>query len=341
MTNPFTLDFHTLIEKADKIRQEKWGKKVYFVRNLHLNYTNICVSHCKFCAFSKNKNEDGSYNMTKDDAVKYVAEKGQDAREIHIVGGLHPDYPFEYYKDMVHALKTNFPEKVIKSFSAVEIDYFTRISRKSVSQVLKELKEAGVEMLPGGGAEIFAEHVRKQICPEKIPASRWLEIHETAHKTGLTTNATMLYGHLENDDDKFAHLLALRDLQEKSLSAGLKGFSAFIPLSFQPDNTFLDGKFHATGIEDIKTVASARVVLENIPHIKAYWVMIGHKTAQIALRAGADDLDGTIVKENIAHAAGGNTDEAMTADELVFMVKSAGMVPVERDSFYKEVKVYG
>ena len=196
-------------------------------------------------------------------------------------------------------------------------------------------------MLPGGGAEIFAEHVRNQICPEKIPASRWLEIHATAHEEGLTTNATMLYSHLENDDDKFQHLLALRGLQEKSLSKGLTGFSAFIPLSFQPDDTFLDGKFHATGVEDIKTVASARIVLENIPHIKAYWVMLGHKTAQIALRAGADDLDGTIVKENIAHAAGGNTDDAMTAEQLVFMVKSAGMQAVERDSFYKEVKVYG
>ena len=314
MDNPFQLEFHSLLEKADKIRQSKWGKKVFFVRNLHLNYTNICVSHCKFCAFAKNKNEDGSYNMTPDDAVKYVSQKGSDACEIHIVGGLHPDYPFEYYIDMVHALKTNFPEKTIKAFSAVEIDYFSRISGKSISEVLEALKKAGVEMMPGGGAEIFAGHVRKQICPEKIPASRWLEIHETAHNTGLTTNATMLYGHLENDDDKFQHLLLLRELQEK---------------------------FHATGIEDIRTISCARIVLENIPHIKSYWVMLGHKTAQTALRAGADDLDGTIVKENIAYAAGKNTDNAMTAEQLVFMVKSAGMVAVERDSFYREVKIYG
>ncbi len=223
----------------------------------------------------------------------------------------------------------------------MEIDYFSRISGKSISEVLEALKKAGVEMMPGGGAEIFAGHVRKQICPEKIPASRWLEIHETAHNTGLTTNATMLYGHLENDDDKFQHLLLLRELQEKSLSRGLTGFSAFIPLSFQPDDTFLHGKFHATGIEDIRTISCARIVLENIPHIKSYWVMLGHKTAQTALRAGADDLDGTIVKENIAYAAGKNTDNAMTAEQLVFMVKSAGMVAVERDSFYREVKIYG
>lgn len=340
MENPFQSEFHDIIEKADKIRQSKWGKKVFFVRNLHLNYTNICVNHCKFCAFAKNKNEDGSYNMTPDDTVKYVAKKGPDAKEIHIVGGLHPDYPFTYYLDMVHALKTNFPDKTIKAFSAVEIDYFSRISGKSVAEVLKELKNAGVEMLPGGGAEIFAENIRKQICPEKISASRWLEIHETAHIEGIATNATMLYGHLENDEDKFSHLLLLRDLQEKSLNRGLTGFSAFIPLSFQPDDTFLHGRFHATGMEDIRTTASARIVLENIPHIKAYWVMLGHKTAQIALRTGADDLDGTIVQENIAYAAGKNTDNSMTAEQLVFLVQSAGMVAVERDSFYREVKVY-
>lgn len=336
MENPFDSDFHTLIDRADKIRQNKWGKKVFFVRNLHLNYTNICVSHCKFCAFAKNKNDDGSYNMTADDAVRYVAERGEDAVEIHMVGGLHPDYPFEYYVDMVSALKSNFPDKTIKSFSAVEIDYFSKISDLSVAEVLERLKKAGVDMMPGGGAEIFAEEVRNKICPEKIPASRWLEIHETAHKSGLNTNATMLYGHLESDEDKFNHLLALRDLQEKT-----GGFSAFIPLSFQPDNTFLSGRPYATGLEDIKTVACARIVLENIPHIKAYWVMLGHKTAQIALRAGADDLDGTIVRENIAQAAGGKTDDAMTAEQLVFMVKSAGMTPVERDSFYREIEIYG
>lgn len=340
MENPFQLDFHTLVEKADKIKREKWGKKVFFVRNIHLNYTNICVSHCKFCAYSKNKNDAGAYNMEIDEAVKYVAEKGKDALEIHIVGGLHPDHPFNYYVDMIKALKSNFPDKTVKAFSAVEIDYFSRISRKSIKEVLETLKNAGVEMLPGGGAEIFNDSVRKQICPEKIPASRWLEIHEIAHSSGLTTNATMLYSHIENDDDKFQHLLQLRDLQERSITKGLVGFSAFIPLSFQPDNTFLHGKFYATGVEDIRTVASARVVLENIPHIKSYWVMLGHKTAQIALRAGADDLDGTIVKENIAYAAGQNTDKAMTVEQLVFMVKSSGMVAVERNSFYGEVKVY-
>ena len=274
--------------------------------------------------------------MSPDDAVNYIAENGMEANEIHIVGGLHPDYKFEYYEDMVRALKSNFPNKVVKSFSAVEIDYFSYISGLSVTKVLERLKSAGVDMLPGGGAEIFAERVRNQIWPEKITATRWLEIHEEAHETGFVTNATMLYGHLENDEDKFHHLMAIRKLQEKT-----GGFTAFIPLSFQPDDTFLDGKYHATGMEDIRVVASSRIILDNIPHIKAYWVMLGHKTAQIALRAGADDLDGTIVKENIANAAGGKTDSSMTAEELVFMVKSAGMQPIERDSFYKEIKYYG
>lgn len=336
MENPFLLDFYSLIEKADKIRREKWGKKTFFVQNIHLNYTNICVSHCKFCAFSKNKNEDGSYNMTIDEAVEYVGEKGDDAREIHIVGGLHPDYSFDYYTGMVSALKSNFPDKTIKAFSAVEIDYFTEISGFNAAKVLEKLSAAGLEMMPGGGAEIFDEDVRNTICPEKIPGKRWLEIHEIAHKNGITTNATMLYGHVETDGDKFRHLLAIRELQDRT-----GGFSAFIPLSFQPEDTFLKDRYYATGMEDIKAVAASRIVLENVPHIKAYWVMLGKKTAQLALRAGADDLDGTIIKENIARAAGGKTDAVLSVGELLNMVKSAGLIPVERDSFYGEVKTYG
>lgn len=336
MENPFSLDFYSLIEKADKIRREKWGKKTFFVQNIHLNYTNICVSHCKFCAFSKNKNEDGSYNMTIDEAVGYIGEKGGNAREIHIVGGLHPDYSFDYYTGMVSALKSNFPDKTIKAFSAVEIDYFTGISGFNAAKVLEKLSAAGLEMMPGGGAEIFDENVRNTICPEKISGKRWLEIHEIAHKNGITTNATMLYGHVETDGDKFRHLLAIRELQDRT-----GGFSAFIPLSFQPEGTFLKDRYYATGMEDIKAVAASRIVLENVPHIKAYWVMLGKKTAQIALRAGADDLDGTIIKENIARAAGGKTDDVLSVGDLLNMVKSAGLIPVERDSFYGEVKTYG
>ncbi len=335
LSNPFLMDFHELVGKADKIRQEKWGKKAFFIKNIHLNYTNICINHCKFCAFAKNKGQDGSYFMTVDEAINYISKKGKDACEIHVVGGLHPDFGLDYACDMVFALKNEFPDKAIKGFTAVEIDYFASYSGLSIGAVLEKLKESGLDMMPGGGAEILDKDVRNKICPEKISADRWLDIHRTAHKVGITSNATMLYGHLESNEDKFNHLLKLRNLQEET-----KGFNAFIPLSFQKEGTFLSDEKFVTGIEDITTVAASRIILENIPHIKAYWVMLGEKTAQIALRAGADDLDGTIVKENIANAAGGKTQSSMTVKNIVHIVKSAGLIPVERDSFYKEVKVY-
>ncbi len=336
MENLFSKDFLELGRQADDIRNRMWGKKTFFVRNLHLNYTNICVSKCRFCAFAKDEGDDGAYLFEIDGMVNYVAEKAPDAREIHIVGGLHPSKPFSFYTDAVNALKTSFPEKVIKAFSAVEIDYFSSISGLSVENVLKELKKAGLEMMPGGGAEIFAPEVRCVICPEKIPAERWLEIHETAHKNGILTNATMLYGHIEKDEHKMAHLETIRNLQEKT-----GGFLAFIPLSFHPENTFLQDNPPATGIEDLKTVAVSRIVLDNVPHIKAYWVMLGEKTAQIALRFGADDLDGTIIKENITHAAGATSSEGLTAEALAEFVSSAGLIAVERDALYNEIKVYG
>lgn len=336
MIDLFNTDFLELGKKADKIRHEKWGKKTFFVRNLHLNYTNICVSKCRFCAFSKDEGDDGAYLFETDEMLRYVEETGPDVKEIHIVGGLHPSKPFSFYTDSLAALKSTFPEKVIKAFSAVEIDYFSKISGLSVEEVLKALKKSGLEMMPGGGAEIFAPEVRKIICPEKIPAERWVEIHEKAHLNGIRTNATMLYGHLEKDEHKIAHMETVRELQEKT-----GGFLAFIPLSFHTENTFLSDLFPATGVEDLKTIAVSRIVLDNVPHIKAYWIMLGEKTAQIALRFGADDLDGTIIKENITHAAGATSSEGLTADELADYVSSAGLVAVERDAFYNEIKVYG
>ncbi|MGD9809493.1 MAG: aminofutalosine synthase MqnE [Deferribacterales bacterium] len=334
--NLFNIDFLELGQKADSIRQKKWGKKTFFVKNLHLNYTNICVSKCRFCAFEKDEGEDGAYLFEIDDMLRYVEEKGKDVAEIHIVGGLHPTKPFSFYTEALSALKSTYPEKVIKAFSAVEIEYFARISDQSEEAVLKALQKSGLEMMPGGGAEIFAPEVRSVICPEKIPAEKWLEIHETAHKNGIMTNATMLYGHIEKDEHKLAHLEAIRDLQEKT-----GGFLAFIPLSFHPENTFLNDIFPATGVDDLKTIAVSRIMLENVPHIKAYWVMLGEKTAQTALRFGADDLDGTIIKENITHAAGAKSSEGLTVDTLVDFCTSAGLIAVERDAFYNEIKVYG
>lgn len=336
MEDLFNKDLLELGKQADNIRQKMWDKKTYFVRNIHLNYTNICLNKCRFCAFAKDDGDDGAYLYDIDSMISYVADNAPDAMEIHIVGGLHPDCGFSFYTDALAALKTSFPEKVIKGFTAVEIDYFSKISDLSVDEVLKRLKKAGLEMMPGGGAEIFDPEIRNVICPEKIPAERWLEIHATAHKNGIMTNASMLYGHVEKSTHKMAHLETLRNMQEKT-----GGFLAFIPLAFQTQNTFLSHLMPSTGIEDLKTIAVSRIVLDNIPHIKAYWITLGEKVAQVALRFGADDLDGTISKENISHAAGAKSKSGLTIDEIVSFTKSAGLVPVERDSFYNEIKVYG
>ncbi|PLX68369.1 MAG: aminofutalosine synthase MqnE [Denitrovibrio sp.] len=336
MKDLFNIDFLELGIQADKIRHQKWGRKTFFVKNIHLNYTNICVSKCSFCAFAKDVGDTGAYIFEIDEMLKYIAEKGAEAREIHVVGGLHPDKPFSFYTESLSALKSAYPEKVIKAFSAVEIEYFAGISGLSASEVLQALQKSGLEMMPGGGAEIFDPEVRNIICPEKIPAEKWLEIHEMAHGLGIKTNATMLYGHIENSEQKMKHLETIRELQEKT-----SGFLAFIPLAFHPENTFLNEIYPSTGVEDLRTIAVSRIVLDNIPHIKAYWVMLGEKTAQIALRFGADDLDGTIIKENISHAAGATSSEGLTVENLVDFVSSAGLIAVERDAFYNEIKTYG
>lgn len=330
--NLFDRDLLELGRKADEIRRSKWQDKVYYVKNLHINYTNICVSKCRFCAFAKDDGDEGSYLMDVDDVVNYVAAKGLEAKELHVVGGLHPAKPFSFYIDMIGALKTNFPDKTIKGFTAVEIDYFSRIADISPDSVLKQLKKAGLEMMPGGGAEIFNAEIRNQICPEKIPSERWLEIMRIAHLNGIKTNATMLYGHIERDSDKMEHLEMIRNLQEET-----GGFLAFIPLSFHIENTSITDRYPSTGVEDLKTVAVSRIVLDNVDHIKAYWVMLGEKTAQTALRFGADDLDGTIVKENITHAAGASSKEGLTESELKWMIKACGLRAVERDAFYNEI----
>lgn len=335
MRTLFDRDLFDLAEEAMLIKQRLWGDDVFFVDNLHVNYTNICTNHCKFCAFSKDEGDNGSYEMDIPRIIDYIHREGKSAMEIHIVGGLHPSKPFNFYVDMLSEIKRNFPEKTIKAFTAVEIDYFEKITSMSTEKVLISLKEAGLEMLPGGGAEIFEPRVRSKICPEKISGERWLEIMEIAHKNGIRSNATMLFGHLETYSDRINHLKAIKRLQDKT-----GGFEAFIPLEFQPENTFLSEKLPPTGIDDLKTIAVSRIVLDNIPHIKAYWVMLGIKIAQVALHFGADDLDGTIVRENIAYAAGEKSGRSLTLDTLVNMVKDAGFIPVERDAFYNEIKRY-
>lgn len=324
-------DIFTLGRLASHIAEMKNGNKAFFVVNRHINPTNICTNRCRFCAFSRSKGEQGTFELTIDEVLSKLSAPGADFREVHIVGGLHPDWPFEYYLMMLSAIKKQFPNLSIKAFTAVEIDYFSKISGLSVEKVFENLMKAGLDAMPGGGAEIFSERIRKRLCPEKISGSRWLDIHRAAHLCGLRTNATMLYGHIEKYEDRVEHLMRLRNLQDET-----GGFQAFVSLSYHPKNTDIGGSF-SSGIDDLKTIAISRLVLDNFDHIKAYWIMLGEKLAQLALLFGADDLDGTIIEEKITHSAGALSSEGMTRDELITLIKRAGKIPVERDAFYNAV----
>ncbi len=334
-------DIFTIGRLANHVAQNKNGNNAYFVQNHHINPTNICVNRCKFCAFSRSKGDKGAYEMSIKDVIKKLrgqvgkgVVKGQRFfSEVHIVGGLHPDWSLDYYLEMLRTIKKNFPVLHIKAFTAVEIDYFSKLSGLSLKETLNVLKEAGLESMPGGGAEILNGRVRNKICPEKINGQRWLKVMKTAHQVGIRTNATMLYGHVEKNKDRVDHMLKLRNLQDKT-----GGFQAFIPLAFHPKNTNIDGAQYTSGIDDLKTIAISRLFLDNFPHVKAYWIMLGAKIAQLALMFGADDLDGTIEEEKITKSAGALSGSAMTKKELVNLIEKAGKVPVERDSFYNPVQ---
>jgi aminodeoxyfutalosine synthase len=320
---------------AAHVAQKKHGNRVYFVRNMHINPTNICVNRCKFCAFSKTKGEYGAYEMSIEDILNKARKAQKGVREFHIVSGLHPDLPFEWYLDMLRTLRKNFPRIHLKAFTAVEIDYLSKISGLTLKDTFLKLKEAGLGSMPGGGAEIFDTTVRNMLCAEKITGKRWLEVIKAAHLAGLKTNATMLYGHIETYEHRVDHLLKLRELQDKT-----GGFQAFIPLSFQPQNSQIKKTAYTTGFDDLRTLAISRLLLDNFDHIKAYWVMLGDKVAQASLNFGVDDLDGTVVDERIAKAAGGATDGSMTKDEIVHLIKQADRIPVERDTVYNVVRVW-
>jgi aminodeoxyfutalosine synthase len=326
---------------ATGVAEQKNGKKVYFIVNRHINPTNICVNRCKFCAFSKSRGESGAFELTLDQILERISAgspvkegsraQGQGFSEVHIVGGLHPDWPFDHYVKMISTIREAYPNLNIKAFTAVEIDYFSRISGLCIDDVLTKLRECGLQIMPGGGAEIFAEGIRNRLCPEKISGERWLEIHEAAHRIGIKTNATMLYGHLESIEDRVDHLFKLRDLQDRT-----GGFQAFIPLAYHPKNTEIGG-FYSSGIDDLKTVAVSRLILDNFDHIKSYWIMLGDKVSQVALLFGSDDIDGTIIEEKITRSAGGLTSGAMTRDDLIYLIRKAGKTPVERDGLYNEL----
>ncbi len=330
-----TDDIFTVGKLANLMAEKINGKKVYYILNRHINPTNICVNRCKFCAFSRSKDEQGAYELTIEEIVeklsKAESESGKPLREVHIVGGLHPDWHFDYYLRMISTIKKHFPSIAIKAFTAVEIDHMSKISGLDIERTLLELKKSGLDIMPGGGAEIFSSKVRQRLCPEKITGERWLEIMETSHRLNIKTNATMLYGHIEGLEDRVDHLLRLRELQDRT-----GGFQSFIPLAYHPKNTEIGGNY-SSGIDDLRTIAVSRLVLDNFDHIKAYWIMLGEKISQVALLFGADDIDGTIIEEKITHSAGATSREGMDREQLIYLIKKANKIPAERDAFYNVI----
>jgi aminodeoxyfutalosine synthase len=318
---------------ANHVRERMHRNNTYFNVNRHINPTNVCVAACRLCAFGRKKDTPGAYTMALEEAWQTAASGYSEAvTEFHIVGGLHPDLPFEYFLDLVRGLKERFPQVHIKAFTMVEVAYLAKRAKLSIRETLEELKAAGVDSLPGGGAEIFADRIRHIICDHKIDGDQWLETARLAHQLGLRSNATMLYGHIESDEDRVDHLLRLRVLQDET-----GGFQTFIPLAFHPANTPLQHLPTTTGLNDIRQIAASRLVLDNFAHIKAYWQMLSPKIAQIALRFGADDLDGTVIEEKIYHDAGATTPQGLRRQELVRLIREAGREPVERDTLYRPV----
>jgi aminodeoxyfutalosine synthase len=326
-------DLLAIGEMADIVRRRKNGDNAYYIINKHINHTNVCVNECKFCAFQRKDGEEGAYAWEIGEVMERAKEDfSDDISEFHIVGGLHPDLPYSYYRGIISKLHEKYPAVHLQAYTAVEIDYFSEISGMTIEEILKDLKEAGLGSLPGGGAEVFDETVRKKICPNKISGERWLGVMETAHKAGLRSNATLLYGHIEKPEHRIDHLIRLRELQDRT-----GGFLAFIPLAFHPKNTDIDKKGFTSGQLDIRMLAVSRLMLDNFDHIKAFWIMVSPKISQLSLLFGVDDIDGTVVEEKITHSAGAETSQGLTITELENMVRSAGRIPVRRDTLYNHV----
>lgn len=322
---------------ADLVRQRISGEYVYFNVNCHINLTNICTSRCDFCAFGCDADSKQSYALNKETVMSIAtnAAKDADLRELHIVSGLHPDWSFEYYLDIIKSLKDKLPQIHLKAFTAVEIIHFAKISNKSIRDVLMALHSVGLDSMPGGGAEILSDRVRKILCPNKATATEWLEVARTAHQLGIRSNASMLYGHIETLEERIDHLLVLRELQDET-----GGFQTFICFPFHPDNTILAGKIKQTSVwDELKTMAISRLMLDNFPNIKAYWVMLTLPIAQLALGFGANDIDGTVSEEKIMHAAGAKSATFLTQEAIIETIRETGRIPVERDSMYNIVKI--
>lgn len=329
-----SLDLPGLGRLADRANRAKNGERVCYIVNAHINYTNLCVNKCRFCAYRKSDEEQpGAFFLT----VEQVLEKARliwepRVREFHIVGGCHPDAPLDYYCAMLQALRNGYPGVHIQAFTAVEIEHIARKAGISVEETLIELRNSGLGSLPGGGGEIFNPDVRKRICPDKISGERYLDVMRTAHGLGIPTNVTMLFGHIESHADRVDHMLAIRELQDET-----GGFNSFIPLVFHPMNTDYVDLRKANGIEILKTIAVSRLVLDNVPHIKAFWIMLGLPLTQMALFFGSDDVNGTVVEERITHDAGAETPQHLHEQDLVRIIREAGRIPFERDTLYNAV----
>jgi aminodeoxyfutalosine synthase len=321
---------------ANIIRERKNGNNAYFIYNQHINYSNICTNLCKFCAFGKDRDSDLAYEMSVDDVRQKVRERlSEPITEIHMVGGIHPDLPYTYYTDILKVIKKERPDVHIQAFTCVEIAHLAEISGLGTEGVLQDLIKAGLGSIPGGGAEVFSPRIRELTCEKKLSGTGWLDVAKTAHRLGLHTNATMLYGHIESLEERMEHLDMLREAQDET-----NGFLAFIPLAFHPKNTELSRLSRTSGVDDLKNIAVARCFLDNFPHIKAYWVMISQKLSQIALSFGADDVDGTVKEEIITHMAGAETEQAMSREQLLRLIKEAGRVPIERGTLYNVIHSY-
>lgn len=326
---------------ADAVRRTLHGNRAFYNINRHINPTNVCVYtyNCKFCGFAAMKGEDHAWEMSHEEVYERAARQGGNrVTELHIVGGLHPELRMSWYVEMLRGLKERFPDVHLKAFTAIEIGWFAKLEKLSIEEVLVRLREAGLGSLPGGGAEIFHPEVREVICDGKLDAGEWVEVHRVAHRLGIPSNCTMLYGHVETYEDRVDHLALLRDLQDET-----GGFLAYIPLAYHPDNNELGEQLGrtgtaTTGFDDLKNLAVGRLFLDNIRHIKTHWIMNTPKVSQIALHFGVDDLEGTVRRERIYHEAGAGTPEGMTFAEIVRLIRDAGKRPVERNVQYEEVR---
>jgi aminodeoxyfutalosine synthase len=335
-------DLHGIGRLANFVREKLHGDQTFYNRNRHINYTNVCALSCKFCSFYRKRGEEGAYEMPVEQVVA-TARKAADAgaTEVHIVGGLHPWLKFDYYLDMLRGLRAACPELHVKAFTAIEIIHFGRVARMSVEQVLTSLRDAGLGSLPGGGAEIFDDRVHDEVFKGKVRADKWFDVHRTAHRLGIYSNATMLYGHVETPAERVRHLVKLRELQAESLAKRPAHFNCMIPLSFIPEQSELGYLPGPTGLTDLKTLAIARLMLNNVPHIKAFWIMQGIGLSQAALGWGCDDLDGTVVWYDITKRAGDSaapTHQEFHVNDIRRLIREAGREPVERDTLYRPVR---